>query len=193
MSIRTDLLTDIGPAVRLVERCLIVTLAFLLVFQSMKLREAKEANQLAQLRSPGDILPVIAAVDPAGDTVRVADPPFRENELIILLSPGCEFCAASVGAWREILTLAADVPHVRIIALTTADLQETESFLREHLLDVSVGLLMDNRHVFALRADVVPQVLVVRSEGRIVASHAGILSRETPEYSALLHTAEVPQ
>jgi hypothetical protein len=172
------------------ERLTLVVIAIALTLQSNSLRNSRRALHEQQFAQPGEILPRIEAVAPEGERVDIGDPPLRHNEVLIILSPYCEFCEMSVEAWRTIAEAARKVPYTTVVVVSTGNAVDTQEFLKRQLLEVPIRLLQDLRDISALRADVVPQTIVMRSGGRVAASHVGVLNRHTPAFDLIADASE---
>ena len=160
-----------------------VLLAALLVTVSLQKRdinrfvaEHRRADQVAQ---PGDYVPTFAGVGTNGETITVGRTNSEDaRQVVFLLTAECQFCRRTLPSWTAIAEALATSrsPAVQVIALTTDSLPVARAFADSLELRFPLVPFPERKLVALTRARIVPQTLVLNSEGRVLYSRRGELN-----------------
>ena len=87
------------------------------------------------------------------------------------------FCLASIPIWKDVAQRAYESGVAEAYGVSLDSLDVTTSYSRTHQLTYPTALLLDARDVSLSRAGAVPQTVLLNSNGRVLYSRAGPLSR----------------
>lgn len=139
---------------------------------------ARSANrELATARAfvAGDFVPIAEGVLSNGERVRIGESTSMDTwQVIVLASPNCPHCMASLDAWMAIQSEAAARGHEFLVIATDAPVA-LESVIRRTGIDAPVAAVSHQRMRSLLRMDLVPQILVVNALGEVLATELGEL------------------
>lgn len=137
-------------------------------------REARLWVDRAQSLVPGSFAPAAEVQTLDGHFVALGRPEARA-QLYLVYRTDCVYCTRSLSAWREIVARAKTMPDVQIVGISLDSEAITESFAIEHGLTFSSVSLRDARLVDLHRFWIVPQTIVLNSQGRVAFSRIGVI------------------
>ncbi len=117
----------------------------------------------------------LASID--GDTILLA-PDAGSRQLFYFFTSTCEFCRASLDAWKDLSRLA-DMHDVQVVGVALDSLEATRSYRDEHGLPFPIVLLDDLRYARLYRANRVPVTMLVENAGEVSHVTIGEVTRPT--------------
>ena len=135
-----------------------------------RLRSERQQYMLTDLYVPRLEL---TALD--GRRVVIGEPPAGQREVLFVYNTSCGFCRGTVPSWNHIAGEAAR-RGVAVYGLSLDGLDTTVRYSVDNELGFTTLLLHSDRAKALLRAQAVPQTLVVDSEGRVVLARPGVLT-----------------
>ncbi len=163
-------------AIRALEVCTnVVLLSVALLFGAALLRHSSgtEASG-ARSRSAGDAGIKRVSVQDIGET--------RSRVTVVLgLSTTCGYCARNLPLYAKLASLTRTTPELRVVALFPQSVDEAQRYLRANGVDVR-----DVRSTDLTRLGIsgTPTILLVRQDGTVVSSWAGMVPE--PQQPAVL-------
>lgn len=154
-----------------------IVLAGLTVVLALQNRALRTRNRQLQreaiLPQLGQVLPTARLATVQGDSVTLGQlrTPLR-RQVLITFSTTCEFCRAAVPLWRELAQVAARYPEVSVVGIGVDSLSQVRNFADSVHLPFPVTHL-DGKWLELFKVQFVPNVMVVDSDGRIMATRMG--------------------
>lgn len=151
-------------------------------------RQRNLTNDLVEARARqrslnvGDAVPLLDAVTMAGAPVRVGDTRAGERQVPFFIERECQFCQATVPAWRNLVKALRDsgLESVRVLAMAVDSAQSVSEYLAQSSLEIPTVAFPDRRTRRLFRAGLVPQTVVVGDSGIVLYARAGqILNKAT--------------
>ena len=145
-------------------------------------KDLVEARARQRSLNVGDAVPLFDAVTVAGESVRVGDTRAGERQLLVFIERQCQFCQATVPAWRNLVKALRDsgLGSVRVLAMAVDSAQSVSEYLAQSKLDIPTIAFPDSRTRKLFRAGVVPQTVIIGDSGIVLYARAGqILSNAT--------------
>lgn len=99
-----------------------------------------------------------------------------QRQLVLYYSRTCDFCRASLGAWKRLISSVGSTPSITPIVIAVDSGAATRDSLRRAGISVPVILFPSRRERVLARGSATPQTLLVDSDGRILASHTGFVT-----------------
>lgn len=153
------------------------TLVILLGREVRSLRaDARLASQRQQYMLTGMYVPRLQLTAPDGQRVIVGDPPAGTREILFVYDTTCGFCRANLPLWNDIADEAAKRNAVAY-GLSLDDASAAAKYSSDYGLRFPTLLLEGERARALLRAQAVPQSIVVEPNGFVVLARPGVLSR----------------
>ncbi|MHB0961735.1 MAG: peroxiredoxin family protein [Gemmatimonadaceae bacterium] len=183
-----------------VERALLAALTVLAFFliQDARLSRARELQLNRKLREPwrGNAMATFTARAIQGDTVTVARVPVGTKQLVYVFTTRCAFCRRSnahLVALRRSLDSAAVEGQVRVqvVGISLDSLPETERYVKEQALGFPVVLFPERKLRLIYKTQVVPSLMLLTDEGRVILGRLGVFET-TSAYDSLLKAALTP-
>ncbi len=151
-------------------------LVVLLGWQARAMRAAARAAGIReQYMLAGMYVPKLELPTLSGELVVIGAPHAGTRQILLLYNTTCTFCAAGLPAWATVAEAASEL-DAEVIGLSIDLLDETLAYAGAHHLTFPTALLASDRDKVLLRADAVPQTLVVDSAGRVLLARPGNLS-----------------
>jgi hypothetical protein len=144
--------------------------------------ETRLENQRQQYMLTGMYVPRLKLSRPGGQRVIIGEPPTGTREILFIYDSNCGFSRANVLPWDEIAEEAGRRAF-DTYALSLNDAGATAQFSADHSLGVEALLLEGDRAKTLLRAQTVPQTMVVDPNGLVVLARPGVLSRSATDSS----------
>ncbi|MBN1612443.1 MAG: redoxin domain-containing protein [Polyangiaceae bacterium] len=137
-------------------------------------RESRAWADRANSLVPGSLAPIAEVQTLDGQFVELGRPQARA-QLYLVYRTDCVYCTRSLPAWLEIVARAETMPAVRILGISLDSEEITESFEIDRGLTFSSVSLRDTRLVDLHRFWIVPQTIVLNSQGRVAFSRIGVI------------------
>jgi peroxiredoxin len=151
--------------------------------RDLQQRNSALLHQASTLQA-GMYVPAVSLEAIDGHPIMVGDPQPGTRQLLIIFDTRCEFCAASVSAWRELAAVQAN--GVSIVGLSLDPEHDTARYAAEHLLDFPITAVSDPRIRFTYRLREVPVVSAVEPNGIVSYVRAGRLNQAAALDSVLM-------
>ena len=152
------------------------TLVVLLGNEVRSLRaDARLTSERQQYMLTDLYVPRLEVAALGGRRVVIGEPPAGQREVLFVYNTSCGFCRGTVPAWNHIAREAAR-RGVNVYGLSLDGLDATVRYSAENELGFTTLLLVSDRAKALLRAEAVPQTLVVDSDGRVVMARPGVLT-----------------
>lgn len=152
------------------------TMVILLAREVRSLRaDARLESEREQYMLTGAYVPrlELAALD--GRRVVIGEPSPGSREVLFVYDTSCGFCRATLPAWNDIAEEAAS-QGFSVYGLSLDELDGAAKYSAEHDLRFLTLLLDSDRIKALLRAQAVPQTIVVDANGLVVLARPGVLS-----------------
>ncbi len=132
----------------------------------------------ARIREPyeGMYVPAMSVPSVRGDTVRIGSGGPGQVQVLFVFSTTCEFCEASVTAWKQIAGELDGNSWVEIVGVSVDSFQVTREYIEEHGLEFPVVILTDRKLRALYRIGITPQTTIIDPEGRVGYSHLGAVT-----------------
>ena len=164
---------------------LVVTLAF----QKRDLMERlQEAGARSRDPHRGLYLPAVDIETVAGDSVRLGESANGGVQVLFVFNTTCEFCKASLPAWKQIASELGGKGDVQIYGVSLRSAEETEAFVSEHGIGFPVVSLTDRKLRALYRSHIVPQTVVLDSDGRVEYARVGAVTEDAVIDSIIAQT-----
>jgi hypothetical protein len=140
-------------------------------------RDFTLARVEALIPQPGNFYPQFDARAFGRDTViHVGRPPVGQRELVLVYSRTCQYCRESLQAWRSLLATADSVGSITPIVVANDSVRASYDTLQLAGIAAPVVLFPSRRERALARAGRTPQTVLLDSDGRILASHTGLVT-----------------
>jgi peroxiredoxin len=123
----------------------------------------------------GMYIPRLELVTLDSQRVIIGDPPLGAREVLFVFDTICPFCGVAAPTWNDIAAQAAR-RGCNAYGLSLGAPQATARYAAEHGLRFPILLLDSERNKGLLRAEAVPQTLVVGSGGLVLLARPGVLT-----------------
>jgi len=125
---------------------------------------------------PGFVVPEVAAVTMAGDSLVLGLPDSGSLQLLFLFSTGCKQCEASLPAWTALyMELDAD-RRIDVIGVSLDSADATRTYAADHGLAFPAVTMTDRRMQVLWRAGLIPQTRLIDALGRVQYVRLGTLT-----------------
>jgi len=169
---------------RLVPWALLALLAVIVVVLGAKfrgLREDFQDHRRADSRlQRAAYVPAFTAVSSAGDSVLIGEGQADSRQVLILLTSTCPFCRETLPSWKQIAKRISEAPSsrqvVQVVALTTDSAAIARRYAEASDLPFPLVSLPTRRLASLYRAFVVPQTIVLDSDGRVLFARHGVIN-----------------
>ena len=153
----------------------VVIACVLVVALTLQKRTLAERAQAIQRRAnqpyPGLYLPDLSVPTLTGDTVHLGTSRAGWPQLLFVFNTTCEYCLASLPAWRDVAARVGSHAEVYGVSLHDADL--TRAYADMHDLAFPIVLMSDRRSRALYRARSVPQSVVLDATGLVRYARTG--------------------
>ena len=144
--------------------------------EDLALGAQPEAAVRARDPYPGFYVPAIDAATLAGDTVRLGECAPRRIQLLFVFSTTCDFCRASLTAWKTIASELRDDSGVEIYGISVDSVEATRAFLAQHDIEFPVVSFAERKVRALYRSGIVPQTVVLDAEGMVRYARLGAIT-----------------
>ena len=125
---------------------------------------------------PGLYVPAVTLPSVSGDSVLLGQAPPGQVQLLFVFSTTCEFCKASLPAWKQIAAELAANERVEVVGISIDSVEPTRRYLAEHGIELPVVSFIEPRLLAMYRAGTTPQTLIIDADGRVGYSHLGAVT-----------------
>ena len=131
-----------------------------------------------RIRHPyvGMYVPAVTLSAVTGDSVLLGGPPGGHVQVLFVFSTSCQYCKASLPAWKQIGAQLAASEGAEVIGVSIDSVETTRRYLKENGIELPVVSLTDQRLRALYRAGTTPQTTVVDAEGKVGYSHLGAVT-----------------
>ena len=136
-------------------------------------------------------VPAVTLPSVNGDTVLLGQAPPGQAQVLFVFSTTCEFCKASLAAWKQIAAELTAGERVEVVGVSIDSVEPTRRYLVEHGIQLPVVSLTDQRLRALYRAGTTPQTTIIDAEGRVGYSHLGAVTEPVVIDSILSAAATV--
>ncbi|KPJ92371.1 MAG: hypothetical protein AMS18_07540 [Gemmatimonas sp. SG8_17] len=140
---------------------------------------------------PGMYVPTVALPSVTGDTVTLGHAPAGAVQVLFVFSTSCQYCKASMSAWKQIASQFAASEKVQVVGISMDSVEATERYLAGHGIEWPVVSLTDSRLRALYRVWVTPQTTIIDPDGRVGYTHLGAVTEPVVIDSILSATARV--
>jgi peroxiredoxin len=148
----------------------------LVVLLALQLRSVRGDNETLRDRerslAAGMYVPQLDLLLVTGGRVVIGAPQNGSLEVLFLFNTKCGFCIRSLAAWQDAVQRVAGL-KVQVRGLSLDSLATTKRYVEDHHLTFPTALLLDRRDQVLLRADGVPQTLLVETDGLVRYARLG--------------------
>jgi len=124
----------------------------------------------------GMYVPAVTLPSVNGDKVLLGQAPPGQVQLLFVFSTTCEFCKASLPAWKRIAGELAVNAQVEVVGISVDSVQATRDYVEEHGIEYPVVSFMDRRLRALYRAGITPQTLIIDAEGKVGYARVGAVT-----------------
>ncbi|UCD24386.1 MAG: TlpA family protein disulfide reductase [Gemmatimonadota bacterium] len=131
-----------------------------------------------RIRHPyvGMYVPTVTLPAVTGDPVLLGGPPGGHVQVLFVFSTSCQYCKASLPAWKQIAAELAASEGAEVIGVSIDSVETTRRYLKENGIELPVVSLTDQRLRALYRAGITPQMLIVDARGRVSYARIGALT-----------------
>jgi len=146
--------------------------AVLMVALALQKRDllARIEGLTTRTRDPyvGMYVPAVTLPSVNGATVLLGQaPPGQAHQVLFVFSTSCEFCKASLSAWKRIAGKFAGNSQVEVVGISVDSVQVTREYVEEYGLEFPVVSFTDRKLRALYRAGITPQTLIIDAEGKV--------------------------
>lgn len=160
----------------------VISLVLLLGFQNRNLRQENEelSRTVAELRRLSLGPPVgtwtlgVSAKTLDGITIQMGGGD-SIPQVLYFFSPSCRFCAASIESVKHIARRVHHAGNARFVAISEGDPKALGAYVSKNSINFPVVNSADERVFSLFRAAVVPTLVVIDTNGKVVYSHSGVV------------------
>lgn len=135
-------------------------------------------NLTERIRHPyvGMYVPAVTLSAVTGDSVLLGGPPLGHVQVLFVFSTSCQYCKASLPAWKQIAAELAASDRAEVVGVSTDSVEPTRRYLVQHGIELPVVSFTDRRLLAMYRAGTTPQTLIIDADGRVGYSHLGAVT-----------------
>jgi peroxiredoxin len=183
---RTDRLSHHVPTILLVISLIAITLLARHAHQ-LRLNFLEHRRQDTHTNR-GDYVPTFSASTTNGDSVvigKLNDTTARQ--VIFIMTSTCPYCRKTIPSWRRIALRLSSNParRIKVLALTPDSLNNAKWFGDSEKFPFPLVVFPNRKLVQLSRATVVPQTIVLNSDGRVLYSKTGLIASKLLEDSVV--------
>ena len=141
-------------------------------------------ERLTQAR-PGLVVPEYPVETLAGERITLGRATSRERQLLFFFTTTCEYCLASLPAWKALAAEADRLDGVTVVGVGLDSAHLVQRYRDEHDLRFPITTLEDLRYAALFRATRVPLTVVIGEPGQVLYGRTGELSSEAAVDSVL--------
>lgn len=139
----------------------------------------------ARIPQAGMYVPPVSVESVDGRLIQIGDPEPATRQVLLVFDTRCEFCIASLPAWRELAASLRHDPASGVVAISTDPPDETNRYVKAHDLDFPIATVADPRIRSMYRWSGVPLIMVIEPDGLVRYARAGELRTGLPLDSVL--------
>ncbi len=153
---------------------------------------ARVEGLTTRIRDPyvGMYVPAVTLPSVSGDSVLLGQAPHGQVQVLFVFSTSCEFCKASLPAWKRIAGKFAGNSQVEVVGISIDSVQVTREYVEEHGLEFPVVSFTDRKLRALYRAGITPQTLIVDAEGKVSFTRIGAVT-ETGAVDSIIEAVPV--
>ncbi len=131
-----------------------------------------------RIRHPyvGMYVPAVTLSAVTGDSVLLGGPPRGRAQVLFVFSTSCQYCKASLPAWKQIAAQLAASEGIEVVGVSIDSVETTRRYLKENGIELQVVSLTDQRLRALYRAGITPQIIMVDARGRVSYARIGALT-----------------
>ncbi len=139
---------------------------------------ARIESLTTRIRDPyvGMYVPAATLPSVTGGSILLGEAPPGHVQVLFVFSTSCQYCKASLPAWKQIAAELAASEGVEVVWVSLDGVEPTRRYLVEHGIELPVVSLTDQRLRALYRAGTTPQTTVVDAEGRVGYSYLGAVT-----------------
>ena len=118
----------------------------------------------------------IAAASTQRTPLVVGAAPLGRSQLILVYSRSCQFCRASLSAWRGLLANTDSLGTVDPLVIALDSIDASRDSLRQGGINAAVVTFPSGRERTLARAHATPETVLLSADGRILAAHTGLVT-----------------
>ncbi|MCB2230985.1 TlpA family protein disulfide reductase [bacterium] len=166
------------------------TIAFLLVMAAMAVEIALLINENRNLRAQLDgltdmfqplaadqRLPTISGEDIYGKPLSIRYGPDSPTTVLLWFSPSCDACEGNLAFWNDLYDQYAS-EQLRFVGMCAGMIDEAQTFAEAHAMSFPILSVTDNRLIDAYRGHVLPQTVLLSSDGTVIRVWPGMLEED---------------
>lgn len=125
---------------------------------------------------PGLYVPTVTLPSVGGDTITLGNASPGAVQVLFVFSTTCQFCKASLPAWKRISGEFANSEKVQVVGISLDSVEATSRYLMENGIRLPVVSFTDRRLRALYRAQITPQTLIVDAEGKVSFTRIGAVT-----------------
>ena len=98
------------------------------------------------------------------------------RQLLLFFTTTCQYCRASLPAWKELGQIFEDDPSVEVVAISLDSVRATRDYAIKHALSSPVITFPDRKYNRLYRARSVPQIVLLEADGQVSYARRGVLT-----------------
>ena len=108
---------------------------------------ARVEGLTTRIRDPyvGMYVPAVTLPSVSGDSVLLGQAPHGQVQVLFVFSTSCEFCKASLPAWKRIAGEFAANSQVEVVGISVDSVEATRRYVAEHGLELPVVSFTDRK------------------------------------------------
>jgi peroxiredoxin len=135
-------------------------------------------------------VPAVTLPSVSGDSVLLGEAPPGHAQVLFVFSTTCQYCKASLPAWKQIAAQLAAIEQVEVVGVSIDSVEATRRYVEEHGLSFPVVSFVERRLRALYRSNIVPQTLVIDADGRVQYARIGAVT-ETSAIDSIIQAGEV--
>ncbi len=125
---------------------------------------------------PGMYVPAMSVPSVRGDTVQIGSGGPGQVQVLFVFSTTCEFCEASLPAWKRIAGELAASAQVEVVGISVDSVQAARRYLAEHGIMLPVVSFTDRKLRALYRTVTLPQSIVLDGHGEVQYARLGAVT-----------------
>jgi len=164
----------------------------LLVQENRELRSAlKIPRESFKVLNPKEKVPPLSGIDQKGKEVKVEYPSSKKT-VLFWFSTECSSCEYDLEFWKQIYQKHS-LGMLRFFGVTTSERDKTEEFVKKFQLEFPVLILSDFSLLEKYRVDVIPQTMLIDTNGVVLKVWPGSLSENyKKEIESMMSSSSKP-
>jgi peroxiredoxin len=165
----------------------------LLVQENRELRVALKApGGSLKILNPKERVPPLSGIDQKGEEVKVEYPSSKKT-VLFWFSTECPSCEYDLEFWKQIYQKHS-LGMLRFFGVTSSDEDKTKEFIKKFQLEFPVLVLSDFSLLEKYRVEVIPQTMLIDTNGMVQKVWPGSLSENyKKEIEAMIFSSSKPK